>query len=82
MSNNRKLKAIHITPELLAELFKKGKHSYEIIENPIPYHGTVANAGYDLERDEFILIIRSDEFEEVPSGYSLTSFIPVVKRYV
>lgn len=82
MGNNRKLKAIHITPELLAELFKKGKHSYEIIENPIPYHATVANAGYNFERNEFVLVIRSDEFEEVPSGYSLTSFTPVMKRYV
>jgi hypothetical protein len=80
--NDRRLRAIYITPELLAELFKKGKHSYEVIENAIPDDGIVANAGYDLKYDNFVLIIHSDEFEEVEKGCALLTFCPVIKKEI
>jgi len=65
-------KQIPIAPNTLLEMFKGGK--FEILKSGLPEDTKLINFYLSPERNTFMLIIESKEFEEVLEGEIIPTF--------
>lgn len=61
-----RLKRLAIVPELFTTLLSEG--SFEVVKNPLPDDAVIVSSGYNLEKNQFEVVIRSALYTYVPDG--------------
>lgn len=70
LSNERRYKALTISPEFILQMFNPPEgHVYQIsFPREIPHDVKVIDVGYRIEYRGFILILEHPSFDPVPEG--------------
>ena len=81
MTDSRRYKAIHFTPELVKSWITQGQmpFRYECI-NGIPENARFVRAGFDARRYLFMLF-ECDDWDEVPDDAPVPWVLPVINVY-
>jgi len=77
----RKLKKIEVYPQFILDLFLFNNIHWKIIEGKLPEGTEVVSAGYDITKNCFVLILESEEFEEIDEGWTIP-FQPIPRHEI
>lgn len=76
--NNRRLMRMSVTPEFFATLCSS---TTRVTANPLPADARIVSSYYDGERDEFGLVISSEEYPYVVEGNVIPLMLsPAIER--
>lgn len=67
MVKDRKIAELHVTGELLVELFREGTKHYKVLHG-LPDDAEIVEADYNKDTYVVNLLIHSDQFPVVPEG--------------
>lgn len=75
---SRRLKQFRISPGFVAMLGMGDFHRHKpmLIFGQIPETATVVRSGYDFMKDQFVLVLSDESFEEVPREVEIPEIEP------
>ena len=75
------LRIMKVTPKIFLDFFKAGKHAgYECIANPLPEDVGAVGMSYDIETDEFSVLLYSTAWKKHLMGGMITEIDKPVFR--
>lgn len=77
----RRRKAVPISPQLLYDLFTKGKPRYIQCIEGLPDNARFIGEHYDVQRDVYYLVFESDEWDAIPFGQQLPTLTPHFRQF-